>query len=101
MNENMINKIHLNVIPGDICFEIHKKYNLVCTKTICRQWFDNSENNNCVIIAAKKGPQNQEIVGSYFGLTRMRVCQIEKKIITKIKEQKHDLDLINVLKNTH
>ena len=82
-----MNKKHLKITisPGDICFDTHEQYNLSCQKTSCRQWFDNSETQNCVILAARKGPEKQERIGKYFDLTRMRVCQIEKNILAKIR----------------
>ena len=76
----------LNIVAGDICFEVHEKHCIGCQKKECRQWFDDPESQNCVILAAKKGPQKQEKIGEYFGLTRMRVCQIEKGILARVRE---------------
>jgi DNA-directed RNA polymerase sigma subunit (sigma70/sigma32) len=52
----------------------------------CRQWFNNEENNNCAIIAAELGPMTLQNIGNLFSLTRMRICQIEKNAMKKIRE---------------
>lgn len=76
------------IIKNETCFSAHERLNLPCRKQSCRAWFDNQKNLNCVNIAAKKGPKKQEQIGEYFGLTRMRVCQIEKSILYKIRKHK-------------
>jgi hypothetical protein len=83
-----VGRKRLNIVAGDTCFLKHEQHNIACEKCECRQWFDNEDSQNCVILAAKKGPQKQERIGQYFGLTRMRVCQIEKGILAKVREQK-------------
>jgi len=40
---------------------------------------------NCVLIAAKEGPKTLQEIGEIFDLTRMRICQIEKNILGKLK----------------
>ena len=71
---------------NNTCFRAHEYYNLHCEKQNCRCWFDNLENLNCINLAARSGPEKQEQIGQYFGLTRMRVCQIEKSILYKIRK---------------
>jgi DNA-directed RNA polymerase sigma subunit (sigma70/sigma32) len=39
---------------------------------------------NCTIVAAKEGPMTLQQIGDIFGVTRMRICQLEKKILKKI-----------------
>ncbi len=78
-NKNEIEK-------NDTCFSAHERYNLPCLKQTCRCWFDSSENLNCINLAARKGPEKQEQIGQHFGLTRMRVCQIEKSVLYKIRK---------------
>ncbi len=75
----------LKVIRNDTCFSAHERFNLTCNKNTCKHWFKNKQTLNCVLIHAKNGPEKQEKIGAYFGLTRMRVCQIEKSILSKIK----------------
>ena len=67
------------------CFDAHECYNVSCKKRECRQWIDHSISNNCTIIAAKRGPMTLQEIGDIFGVTRMRICQIEKKIIKKFE----------------
>ena len=72
-------------IKGITCFFAHQQFDLPCEKKDCRCWFDSKENNNCVILCVKKnGTQRQQDIGQYFSLTRMRVCQIEKQILSKV-----------------
>jgi hypothetical protein len=67
------------------CFEAHECYSAHCKKQECRHWIDNKESMNCTIIAAKGGPMTLQKIGDIFGVTRMRICQIEKKIIKKFE----------------
>lgn len=75
-----------NIVKNDTCFKAHERLELPCLKKSCRCWFNNAANLNCVNIAASKGPEKQEQIGEYFNLTRMRVCQIEKTILYKIRK---------------
>jgi|TARA_R100000008_G_scaffold84540_2_gene72217 hypothetical protein len=66
------------------CFE---KCNLLkepCKNSSCRYLIENSEFMNCTVIAAKEGPMTLQQIGDIFGVTRMRICQLEKKILKKI-----------------
>ena len=67
------------------CFEAHECYSVNCTKQECRQWINHKRSMNCTVIAAKNGPMTLQQIGDIFGVTRMRICQIEKKIIKKIE----------------
>ncbi len=67
------------------CFEICESKKSTCKNKECRYWMESSEFNNCTILAADKGPMTLQSIGDIFGITRMRVCQIEKKILSKIK----------------
>jgi len=69
------------------CYEAHKNFQKNCKKSECRYWIDSKENNNCTIIGAGCGPMTLQEIGNIFGITRMRVCQIEKKIMNKLKVQ--------------
>ncbi len=84
------NKKDENQIKNLTCFAAHEMLELQCEKKSCRCWFNNPETFNCINIStAKKGPEKQEKIGAYFGLTRMRVCQIEKNILIKIRKNKN------------
>jgi hypothetical protein len=80
-----------DTIKGITCFSAHQKCNIACDNTACRLWLDKKESLNCTIIEASRGPKTLQEVGEIFNITRMRVCQIEKKILSKLK----DLDLFS------
>lgn len=89
----MSNKKQLNVlqdtsnaVDGVTCFSMQAKYKVDCQRKGCRSWIDHPESQNCSIIAAFEGPKTLQDVGKIFGLTRMRICQIEKNISKKIKD---------------
>jgi len=67
------------------CYEFFKSKDTPCKKEDCRHWIDLDKCNNCVIIGSETGPMTLQSIGDIFGITRMRVCQIEKKILAKIK----------------
>ena len=64
-----------------------RKSKISCAKKSCRYWIKKEECCNCTLIAANKGPMTLQEIGDIFNITRMRVCQIEKKILSKIKSQ--------------
>jgi len=78
-----------NIVKNETCFNAHERYNLPCAKKSCRCWFSSEKNLNCVNLAARQGPEKQEEIGEHFNLTRMRVCQIEKAILYKIRKTTH------------
>tara|TARA_X000001388_G_C2228733_1_gene122248 strand:+ start:1931 stop:2155 length:225 start_codon:yes stop_codon:yes gene_type:complete len=66
------------------CFELNKSKDSSCKRSECKYWIECKEENNCTIIAASSGPRTLQEIGDIFGVTRMRICQIEKKILGKI-----------------
>ncbi len=78
------------IIEGESCFSIHMKHQVPCPKEECRHWMQNLDSQNCTLIAAQSGGMTLEQIGQLFGLTRMRVCQIEKNIYKKIIDQLED-----------
>ncbi len=72
--------------PNRTCFSNCKVLSIECKNKSCRQWFDNKEYKNCIIIAAEDGPMTLQSIGDLFKLTRMRICQIEKNAMKKIRE---------------
>ena len=70
------------------CFNSNKKNNRNCFKKDCKYWISTKEFNNCCIIAAKdeNNTPTLEKIGNIFGVTRMRICQIEKIALNKVKE---------------
>ena len=67
------------------CFANCKDFSVNCKNEKCRAWFKCDKYNNCSILAAKDGPMTLQVIGDLFNLTRMRICQIEKNAISKIR----------------
>jgi len=74
-----------NIIDNTTCFSEHKKRNAQCNKSSCRMWMNSEKDLNCCLLAAQEEHTLQEI-GDIFGVTRMRICQLEKMIIRKIDD---------------
>lgn len=86
-------KKRLNVVQGDnkvvdgtTCFAAHAKHDVDCQRKKCPHWIPHPEGHNCVMIAAQEGPHTLQKIGQIYGLTRMRICQIEKSIFEKIRK---------------
>ncbi len=69
------------------CFEFISNNKKVCKKEKCRYWIESKENKNCTLIYSKKDGVTLEDIGKIFNITRMRICQIEKIAIKKIKNK--------------
>ena len=68
------------------CYDAHEEVKKSCQKTSCRLWLKSREYNNCSVIAAKSGPKTLQEIGDIFGVTRMRICQIEKIVLDKMSK---------------
>lgn len=75
-----------NIVEGTTCFSVQSKAGVDCQRKKCPHWIPNPESNNCVMIAAQDGPHTLQKIGQIYGLTRMRICQIEKCIFEKIRK---------------
>ena len=75
------------------CYELHKNSGSACRKEECRHWLDLRESSNCTILASENGPMTLQKIGDIFGITRMRICQIEKKILNKIRPVLSNIDI--------
>ena len=72
------------------CFEYNKKCKTMCQEKECRYWIDIKQSQNCCINAVKNDSESKftlQDIGDIFSVTRMRICQIEKKAIKKVKEK--------------
>ena len=70
------------------CFKYHNQNNIQCKKINCRFWINCDKYNNCCLIGSqKKDNLTLQDVGKIFNVTRMRICQIEKNAIKKLKEK--------------
>ena len=67
------------------CFERCIRDDMSCQKSDCRYWIKYSSGKNCTLIAARSGPLTLQEIGDIFSVTRMRICQIEKRILKKIE----------------
>jgi DNA-directed RNA polymerase sigma subunit (sigma70/sigma32) len=67
------------------CFDLHNSCKKNCRKNECRMWIENENSLNCTILAARNGPMTLQEIGDVFGVTRMRICQLEKRILKKIE----------------
>lgn len=68
------------------CWESNEENNLPCANRDCRLWLKCKASKNCTIIAAKEGPKTLQEIGNLHELTRMRICQVEKEALRKIRE---------------
>ena len=76
----------MSKIENTTCFSEHHKRKLTCQKRSCKYWLSCSDSLNCTIIAANsKESKTLQEIGNMFGLTRMRICQIEKVALSKVK----------------
>lgn len=71
---------------ADLCYEKNARTCSPCERKECRYWISHQSAVNCTLVAASKGPMTLQEIGEIIGVTRMRVCQLEKKIINEIKD---------------
>ena len=67
------------------CYQIVAAEKKACGERDCRHFLLCDKDLNCSIIAAQSGPKTLQEIGDYYGISRMRVCQIEKSILKKLK----------------
>lgn len=69
------------------CFKSHENLNISCKNKKCRYWHELDSANNCIINASQEKIYTLQEIGDLFNITRMRVCQIEKAAINKLKSK--------------
>ena len=59
-----------------------------CNQTECRMWIRYREDLNCALVAVynNKGPMTLEEISKRFGLSVVRIKQIQDKAIQKLKK---------------
>ena len=67
------------------CYEAVENFNSNCERKTCKNWVEFEQGRNCLMITTQAGPLTLNEIGKIYGLTRMRICQIEKNIYQKIR----------------
>ena len=75
------------IVLGTTCFKEHKNRGVSCSKKECKYWIDYDSCQNCTMILSSDGPKTLQQIGEIFGVTRMRICQIEKSVLSKLKNK--------------
>ena len=82
----MTNKNNENIVVKETtCFKVLEEQKVNCQRKKCSHWIEHNKGHNCINIIAKNGPYTLQEIGDFYGLTRMRICQIEKDIYEKIR----------------
>lgn len=68
------------------CWQANEANETPCGNKECRLWLKCKAMQNCTIIAAQEGPKTLQEIGNLHGLTRMRICQVEKEALRKIRD---------------
>ena len=74
------------------CFEYNNNNKNNCQRENCRYWIRSKKYQNCCLIAADETGLNKEKftlqdIGDIFKVTRMKICQIEKIAVKKLKDK--------------
>ena len=77
------------------CVQHVKTSSLPCKDNECRHNLNSKKYQSCAIIAAEEGPLTLQEIGDFYGISRMRVCQIEKSILKKLKGHKNQKNLLS------
>lgn len=76
----------------ETCYEKVRRLKQNCSQKDCRSFVDHSESYNCAVLAAEEGPMTLQEIGDVFGVSRMRICQIEKTILSKLRKTNAGFD---------
>jgi len=73
------------------CYDAVRQKKEPCKNNGCRHFLNSEKNYNCALLAAEQGPLTLQEIGDIFGVSRMRICQIEKAILKKLKKSNKTL----------
>jgi len=71
------------------CITKCKEHGVSCPNTECEMWMNHEEDLNCCMVAVDNNPSGLTLqaVGDRLGITCVRVHQIEKMAVTKMKKR--------------
>ena len=69
------------------CYKFQEQNCSGCNVEACRYWVNDKESGNCIIVATKRKEWTLQDIGNLFSVTRMRICQIEKSVLRKLKKK--------------
>ena len=73
---------------SETCYDKIRKTKQKCGQKDCRNFVQHEQSYNCTVLAAEDGPMTLQQIGDIFGVSRMRICQIEKTILSKLRKTK-------------
>ena len=79
------------------CYKLVADSGEPCPESECRHFLNSEKDLNCAIIAAQDGPRTLQEIGDYYGISRMRVCQIEKAILRKLRSDSKQITPLDPL----
>ena len=66
-----------------------------CPFEDCRYWISHEKEKNCSLVSIYvNGPMTLHEIGARLGISFVRVCQIEKKLVEKLKANPNLLKLL-------
>jgi len=67
------------------CFDVIQEHQVACNRNQCPQWIDHPARQNCTVIAIREDEEHTFAqIAPIFKMTRMRICQIEMKIKSRL-----------------
>ena len=75
------------------CYVIIRDSNVPCPESTCRYFLKSNCDLNCAMIGALDGPKTLQEIGDYYHISRMRICQIEKSILNKLRKGSKSFDV--------
>jgi hypothetical protein len=71
------------------CVSACEAYDVSCPNSDCKNWMDFEEDLNCALVAVDKNPEGLTLreIGDRLGISFVRVCQIEKSAVRKLKKR--------------